>query len=195
MNTLSFIEQSLKEAQKALNAFVSDKDQIKTLDEVAAKLSETFRSGNKCIIFGNGGSSADAAHFAEEFTGRYRKNRPALPVIVLNEGAHLTCVANDFGFDHVFLRGVEAFAKPKDMVIGISTSGNSKNVLLAMTKAQELGATTVAMLGRDGGLMRGKFDFEWLVQGATTDRIQEVQMMVLHIVIEMVERRLYPELY
>ena len=154
-----------------------------------------FKNGNKGLICGNGGSACDAMHFAEEFTGRYRKDRPALPVISLTDASHITCVGNDYGFDAIFSRGVEAFGQKGDFFFGISTSGNSPNVLKAIDAAKSRGLKTVALLGKDGGKMKGLCDYEFIVPGKTADRIQEVHMMILHIIIEGVEREMWPELY
>jgi D-sedoheptulose 7-phosphate isomerase len=165
------------------------------IERMAAAITKTFEEGGKVLICGNGGSGCDALHFAEEFTGRFRKNRRALPVIAMMDPAHLTCVANDFGYDAVFSRSVEAFGKKGDVLVALSTSGNSKNVQEAILKAKELALFTIALLGRDGGASAGSCDCELLVPGHFSDRIQEVHMFVLHIVIELVESRMFPELY
>ena len=134
-------------------------------------------------------------HFAEEFTGRYRKNRRALPVISLSDPSHITCVGNDFGFDQIFARGVDAFGKPGDILIGISTSGNSQNIINAVNLAKERQLGTIGLLGKDGGQLKGQCDVEFIIQEKTADRIQELHMTILHIIIEGVERILFPELY
>lgn len=178
-----------------LQRFVNDAQNWLDLSKAAMLLSACFERGNKVLICGNGGSTCDAMHFAEEFTGRYRDDRPALPVLALSDPGFLTCVANDMGFDRVFERGVEAYGRPGDCFIGLSTSGNSANVDLALDKAKDLGLYTFSILGRTGGRMRGKADMEWIIPGQTADRIQEVHMLMLHTLIELVERNLYPHLY
>ena len=180
---------------RVLGEFIANEANIELVEKLAVDLAACFNAGGKVIIFGNGGSACDAAHFAEEFTGRYRGSRRALPVLALNDPGHITCVANDYGFEEIFRRSVEAFCKPEDMVIGLSTSGNSENVKRALDEATAKGAKTVAFLGKDGGVMKGQYTYEWIVPGLTSDRIQEIHMMILHIVIEGVERIIFPENY
>jgi len=192
---INSIQRSFQDAAAVLDVFNSNPEHFERVAAVSAVIATAFQNGNKVLICGNGGSTCDAMHFAEEFTGRYRQNRKALPVISLSDASHITCVANDFGFEHVFRRGVEAFGKAGDVFIGISTSGNSKNVVLAHDLAKELQLTTLNFLGKNGGALAGKGDYEFIVPGATTDRIQELHMLILHIIIESVERQLFPDLY
>jgi D-sedoheptulose 7-phosphate isomerase len=187
--------QSYTDSLNLLKSFIEDEKNIRHTADVAQALAGAFKNGNKGLICGNGGSACDAMHFAEEFTGRYRKDRPALPVISLTDASHITCVGNDYGFDAIFSRGVEAFGQKGDFFFGISTSGNSPNVLKAIDAAKSRGLKTVALLGKDGGKMKGLCDYEFIVPGKTADRIQEVHMMILHIIIEGVEREMWPELY
>jgi len=159
--------------------------------DVASLLAETFRRGSKLLIAGNGGSLCDASHFAEELTGQFRQKRPALPALALSDPSHLTCVANDHGFDQVFARGVEAFGQEGDVFVGLTTSGKSPNIIRAFEMAQQKGLRTVAFLGKDGGALAGSADLEWIVCGfETSDRIQEAHMAAIHIIIEEVERLL-----
>ena len=118
-----------------------------------------------------------------------------MPAIAISDSSHITCVGNDYGFDYIFSKGVEAYGKEGDMFIGISTSGNSGNVIKAVEKAKELGMKTVALLGKDGGKLKGMCDYEFIIPGETSDRIQEIHMMILHIIIEGVERIMFPENY
>ena len=141
------------------------------------------------------GSACDAMHFAEEFTGRYRKDRKPLPVMHLADPSHVTCVANDFGFEEIFSRNVEAFGKPGDWLVCLSTSGNSKNIIRAYESAKSIGVNTLALLGKSGGELKGKCDYEFVVPGKTADRIQEIHMLILHVLIEGIERELFPEHY
>ena len=189
------ILKSFNDAYSTLAEFIKNPVNISKVEKLAEQMATRFNEGHKVIIFGNGGSACDAAHFAEEFTGRYRKDRKALPVITVNDAGHITCVSNDYGFKEVFRRTVQAFCTPNDIVIGLSTSGNSENVILAMEEAKERGAVTVALIGKDGGKMKGRYDFEWIIPGETSDRIQEIHMLILHIIIEGVERILFPENY
>ena len=182
-------------AFETVKNFVEDERNIEKTAEVAEELAEAYRNGKKSLIAGNGGSNCDAMHFAEEFTGRFRKDRRALPSLSISDSSHITCVGNDYGFNFRFAKGVEAFGKEGDFFFGISTSGNSQNIIEAVKVAKEKGLKTVGILGKDGGKLKGICDYEFIVQGETTDRIQEVHMMILHIIIEGVERILFPENY
>ena len=165
------------------------------IEKIAELITDSLERGGKVLICGNGGSGSDASHFAEEFTGRFRKDRRALAAIALMDPAHITCVANDFGYNSIFSRSVEALGRKGDVLIALSTSGNSINVKEAILKAKKIELITIALLGRDGGLTKGLSDHEILVRGQSSDRIQEVHMFILHILTELVERRLFPELY
>lgn len=178
-----------------LKDFIEKEEKEKTTEKIAHELAEVFQKGNKVMICGNGGSNCDAMHFAEEFTGRFRKERRALPAIAISDSSHITCVGNDYGFDYIFSKGVEAYGKQGDMFIGISTSGNSENVIKAVELAKSMGMKTVSLLGKDGGKLKGMCDYEFIIPGETSDRIQEIHMMILHIIIEGVERIMFPENY
>ena len=195
MSIYSPLAQSYKDALSCLSKFINNEENITKTVSISQDLAKAFQDGNKAIICGNGGSACDAMHFAEEFTGRYRGNRKALPVISLTDPSHITCVGNDFGFEEIFSRGVEAFGKPGDLFFAISTSGNSENVIRAVKKAKEQNLKTIAFLGKTGGTLKGMCDFEFVVEESTSDRIQEVHMTILHIIIEGVERLLFPEQY
>lgn len=165
---------------------------VEFIENVALKMRDCFKSGGKVIIAGNGGSLCDASHFAEELTGLFRKLRPALPAIALSDPGHITCVANDIGFDSVFSRGVEAYGKKGDLFIGLTTSGNSPNIVKAIHTAKEMGLTTVTFLGKGGGKLLGFADLELVIDGyETSDRIQEAHMAAIHIIIEAVEIMLF----
>lgn len=156
--------------------------------DVAGLLAALFSSGGKVLVAGNGGSLCDAAHFAEELTGLFRRPRRALPALVLSEPGHLTCVGNDVGFSEIFARGVQAFGKPGDVFLALTTSGNSENLLLAAKRAKEGKLKVVSLLGKGGGKLLPLSDRWLLIPGATTsDRIQEAHMACLHIIIEGVE--------
>ncbi len=178
-----------------LENFIKEEEERRETEKVAKELADVFQKGNKVLICGNGGSNCDALHFAEEFTGRFRGDRRALPAIALSESSHITCVGNDYGFDYIFSRGVEAYGKEGDMFFGISTSGNSPNVIKAVEAAKKLGMKTCVLLGKDGGKLKGMCDYEFIIPGKTSDRIQEIHMMILHIIIEGVERIMFPENY
>lgn len=176
-------------------SFLHNETNADMIWQVSKTVAETFEKGNKVLICGNGGSSTDAMHFAEECTGRFRQNRKALPAISLTDPSHITCVANDFGFEEIFARGVEAYGKTGDLLIGISTSGNSPNIIKAFQTGYELGLHTFALLGKDGGQIDGTCDLQLIAPGKTTDRIQEIHIAVLHIIVETVERIMFPENY
>ncbi|GLI55726.1 phosphoheptose isomerase [Propionigenium maris DSM 9537] len=178
-----------------LKDFIEIERKENITEKIAVDMAAAFQAGNKVLIAGNGGSNCDALHFSEEFTGRFRGNRRALPAISLSDSSHITCVGNDFGFDYIFSRGVEAYGKEGDFFIGLSTSGNSANVIKAVEAAKELGMKTIVLLGKDGGKLKGMCDYEFVIPGATSDRIQEIHMMILHIIIEGVEKIMFPENY
>lgn len=162
------------------------------IQDVAYALAECFKRGNKVLIAGNGGSLCDASHFAEELTGFFRRPRRALPVIPLSDAGHITCTANDLGFEWIFARGIEAYGKPGDIFIGLTTSGKSPNLIRAFEVAQRLELQTVALLGKGGGPLKGVADFELIIDGfATSDRIQEAHMAAMHLIIEWVENLLF----
>lgn len=194
-NTHSPIQRALAESRAVLEAFIADSANIETMDRMASALADCFKAGNKVLTCGNGGSACDALHFSEELTGRFKDDRRALPVIPLLEGANITCIANDYGFESIFSRGVEAYGKPGDILLAISTSGNSANVIKAVEAARSIGMTVHLMLGKDGGKLLGRGDEEVRIQSSDTERIQEVHMVVLHVLIESLERRLFPENY
>lgn len=182
------------EARVALDALLADEGTLAKAQRLAATVADCFRAGGKLMLCGNGGSACDAMHCAEEFTGRFRKDRRPLPALALGDVGHLTCTANDYGFEYVFSRQVEALGKPGDVLIALSTSGNSPNLLRAVDSAKALALKTVGLLGKDGGSLRGRCDLEIVVPGATSDRIQELHMLILHALVEGVEASLFPEL-
>ena len=188
---LDNILKSMEQAEILLRALREDQDGLAQINGMIRQIVEVYRKQGKVIIFGNGGSMADASHFAEELSGRYHLDRPALPALALSDPAFLTCVANDFGYEAVFARGVEAFAKPEDVVIGLSTSGNSANVLNALRQAQSMGCFTIALLGKDGGSIRETCDYEIVIHSEDTARIQEIHMTILHILVAEIERELF----
>lgn len=168
-------------------------DSLLFMENVAKTLKNVFESGNKVIIAGNGGSLCDASHFAEELTGFFRSKRRALPALSLAEPGHLTCVGNDIGYEYVFSRGVEAYGKEGDLFIGLTTSGNSPNIVKAFEAAKKARLATVAFLGKDGGVLKGVADYELIIKGfKTSDRIQEAHMTAIHLIIEQMERLLFP---
>jgi len=196
MSAADPVRAAFEESAATLNAFLADAECLAGVKRFAEAARETLERGGLLMSCGNGGSMCDAMHFAEEFTGRFRRDRAALPAIAFSDPSQLTCIANDFGFDEVFARSVAAYGKRGDLLVAISTSGNSPNVQRAVAVARERGIRTVGLLGRGGGALRAAVDIPIVVPRATTsDRIQEVHIKVLHIAIEAVERALYPANY
>lgn len=196
MNPLDTVRASFEEAARTLQAFRDDPDCLEQVDRFARAAHVTLKNGGKLMSCGNGGSMCDAMHFAEEWTGRFRGNRAALPAIAFSDPSQLTCIANDFGFDEVFARSVEAYGRPGDLLVAISTSGNSPNILRAVEVARERKIQVVGLLGKGGGKLREHVDIPIIVPLAeTSDRIQEVHIKVLHIAIEAVERLMFPDNY
>ena len=190
----SLILGELKEAQGVLDDFLSDSEQIANIERAASLLAHSFQSGGKVISCGNGGSHCDAMHFAEELTGRYRENRPAYPAIAISDPSHLSCISNDFGYNYVFSRYLEALGQLGDVLLGISTSGNSANVLEAIKVAHRKGIRVILLTGKDGGKMAGLADVEIRVPHfGYADRIQEIHIKVIHILIMLIERKMEGE--
>ena len=190
------IRASFEEAARTLQAFLDDPACLEGVARFAGAAQETLEAGGQLMACGNGGSMCDAMHFAEEWTGRFRSDRNPLPAIAFSDPSHLTCIANDFGFDEVFARLVAAYGRRGDLLVAISTSGNSPNILRALEVAKERGITTVGLLGKGGGKALDLVDIPITVPLAqTSDRIQEVHIKTLHIAIEAVERTLFPENY
>ncbi|WP_184041108.1 D-sedoheptulose 7-phosphate isomerase [Chitinivorax tropicus] len=183
------ILKQLNEAAELLARFLADPVQIKAIDDAAQLLVSQFQSRHKVISCGNGGSHCDAMHFAEELSGRYRNDRPALAALAISDPAHLTCVGNDYGFDQVFSRYIEAVGQPGDVLLAISTSGHSKNVLLAIEAARQREMKVIVLSGKDGGKMKGLADVEIIVPHfGYADRIQEIHIKVIHLLIGLVEQ-------
>jgi len=184
------IESSIAVKQHLL----ADQEAIALIAKVSEALIAAFKKGNKALLFGNGGSAADAQHIAAEFVGRFAFDRPALPAIALSVNTScLTAIGNDHGFDVVFTRQLEALATRGDVAIGISTSGTSPNVLHALGAGQRLGLKTVAFTGCSGGKMKGIADYCICIPSNETPRIQECHVLVGHIICDLVERALFPQ--
>ena len=169
-----------------------ERDLAPAMESVVSLLVAAFKGGNKLLVMGNGGSAADAQHFAAEIVGRFKLERRALPAIALTtDSSILTAIGNDYGFDCIFSRQIEAHAVAGDVVVGISTSGNSGNIQAALAAASKLGCRTVALLGRDGGSIRAMAEFPLVVPSDDTPRIQEGHIAIIHIVCDLVEKKLF----
>lgn len=189
MNHQNAILTELQEAASVLQDFLSQEKNLHNIEQAAQLMSEAISQGKKMISCGNGGSHCDAMHFAEELTGRYRQNRPSLPGICISDASHLTCTANDFGFDHVFSRYIEGLGQAGDVLLAISTSGQSANILKAAEAARQKGMKVVALTGKDGGPLASLSDIEIRVpHHGFADRIQEIHIKVIHILIMLIEQ-------
>ena len=190
-----FVISALQDAQKTLNAFVENKDNVEKINSAISVMVESFKNNGRMFSCGNGGSMCDAMHFAEELTGRFRKERKPLAAMAINDPSHLTCVSNDYGYDFVFSRYIEAWGNPGDVLLAISTSGNSPNVVLAVEAAKKRGMKVVGLLGKGGGKLKDMVDVALVIDSPVSDRIQEIHIKCIHIFIEGIERSLFPENY
>ena len=183
----NLIKNHFSGAKSALEAFAVEEN-FKKIEASGNLLIEVFRRGNKAISCGNGGSMCDAMHFAEELSGRFRNDRPALPAISISDPSHITCTANDYGFDKIFSRFIESVGNKGDVLVAISTSGNSKNVIEAVHAAKAKGMKVIALTGKDGGQLKNHCDIEIRAPHAEfADSAQEIHIKVIHSLILFVE--------
>lgn len=184
------IQESFLEMSKVLQDF-STLENFKKIENAANLMIESVKSGQKIISAGNGGSMCDAMHFAEELTGRYKNDRPSIAAISISDPSHMSCVGNDYGFDFVFSRFLESVGQKGDVFLGISTSGNSKNIMLGLEAAKKRGIKTILLTGKDGGKMKGMADVEIVVPHfGYADRIQEIHIKIIHTFIGLIEKGL-----
>lgn len=185
------IKQDFSEAAEVLQRFISDENNWKVMEKAGMLMVEAIKNGYKIISCGNGGSMCDAMHFAEELTGQFREQRQAIPAIAIADASHLTCAANDYGFDHIFSRYVEGLGKRGDVLLAISTSGNSANVVNAAIAAKKQSMNIVALTGKSGGELAGICDVEIRApHSGYSDRIQEIHIKVIHTLIHFIELNL-----
>jgi D-sedoheptulose 7-phosphate isomerase len=186
---MSFIKQHFLEAQHVLANFLADDNNMLALEQAGKIMVDALNNGHKILSCGNGGSLCDAMHFAEELTGRYRDDRKPLAAIAMSDASHMACVGNDYGYDFVFSRYLEAIGNTGDVLLAISTSGNSKNVLNAIEIAKRKGIKIVGLTGKDGGKMNGICDVEIRAPHTTyADRAQEIHIKCIHALIDYIER-------
>ncbi len=189
MNPLPIVQQQYHELVQAV---ADAQSSLAGIDRCAQLIADALQAGGKVLTAGNGGSAADALHLSEELVGRYKNDRRALPAIALAaDGTALTCIGNDFGFDQVFARQVEALGTSGDVLVLFTTSGNSQNLVLALEMAKSRGVRTVALTGRGGGKLKGLADAEWVVPSSIGARVQELHSWALHVILEVVENRLF----
>lgn len=190
MDLKPVIAAELQEASQVLNKFLNDPNNISQIDAASRMIADAIKNGGKVISCGNGGSHCDAMHFAEELTGKYRENRKAIPAICISDPSHISCVSNDYGYEFVFSRYLEALGNKGDVLFGLSTSGNSANVLNAARTAREKGMKVIALTGKDGGKLAPLADVELRVAHfGYADRIQEVHIKIIHILMLLIEKQ------
>jgi len=186
------ITQSLQESQQVLADFLGNPAKLEAIEKAADVLVDALKKGNKILSCGNGGSHCDAMHFAEELSGRYRENRPALAAMAISDPSHISCVSNDFGYNYIFSRFIEGLGNKGDVLVGISTSGNSANIIEAVKAAQAKGMEVILLTGKDGGKLASYGCHEIRVDHfGYADRIQEIHIKVIHILIQLIESKLF----
>jgi D-sedoheptulose 7-phosphate isomerase len=193
--TVEYIKNALTDAQNVLNKFVADEQNVNLIDKAINTMVSTIKNDGRILACGNGGSMCDSMHFVEELTGRYRKDRDPISAMSMGDPSHITCVANDYGYEYIFSRHVQAWGRKGDTLLAISTSGNSQNVILAVEEAQKRGMKVVGLLGKTGGKLKEMVDVPIIVDCPITDRIQEIHIKLIHIFIEGIERQIVPEHY
>lgn len=189
MNFEELIKEELKEARNVLDQIINEPVMLKKINESAGVIALAIKNGHKVLSCGNGGSHCDAMHFAEELSGRYRLDRRAFPAIAISDPSHITCTANDYGFNAIFSRYIEGVGQAGDVLLGITTSGNSMNIINALRAAKEKGMVTILLTGKDGGEAAGLADHPIIVPyHGFADRIQEIHIKIIHIFILLIEK-------
>lgn len=182
------------EEKKELLQILEKNPYLNSVEKASEVLSAAIKNGNKILIAGNGGSAADAQHFAGEIVGRFMFNRPSAPAISLCvDPSVMTCIANDYGYEEVFARQIEGLGNADDVFIGISTSGNSENIIKALSKAKEKNIKTICFLGKDGGKIKDLCDIPLVVPSTSTPRIQEIHTFTVHLLCEIIEKENFGE--
>jgi D-sedoheptulose 7-phosphate isomerase len=188
----SYIKDQIKKSYETKMAIYNNESLLDTIEEVAKKCVALYKTDKKTILAGNGGSAADAQHIAAELVGRYGFDRPSIPSLALTtDTSNLTAIGNDYGYDAVFSRQLEGMGQKGDIFIGISTSGNSTNIIKAFEIAKQKGITTVALVGRDGGIMAKMADYAIVVPSDATPRIQESHILIGHILCDIIEKEIF----
>jgi D-sedoheptulose 7-phosphate isomerase len=189
---MNSIQQSLNDAYRITGEFLANENNILAIENAGKIMIESLSNHKKIIRCGNGGSMSDAMHFAEELTGRFRVHRPAIAAIAIADPTHITCAANDYGFDHIFSRFIEGLGQKDDVLLAISTSGNSANVINAINSAKEKQMKIIGLTGKNGGLMSKLCDIEIRAPYSQfSDRTQEIHIKIIHTLIEYIEGQLF----
>lgn len=190
-----YIKSSLAESQTTLEKFINSSENVVLIENAIDQFVKTINLDGRILACGNGGSMCDSMHFVEELTGRYRKDRDPICAISMGDPSHITCVANDYGYEYIFSRHVQAWGREGDTLLAISTSGNSQNVINAVEVAKKKGMKVIGLLGKSGGKLKEMVDVPIVVESNITDRIQEIHIKLIHIFIEGIERHIVPEHY
>lgn len=191
----TFIKNSLDQSHQVLTTFIENPTNVENINKAIELFVESIKGDGRILSCGNGGSMCDSMHFVEELTGRYRKDRDPIAAMSMGDPSHITCVANDYGYEYIFSRHVTAWGRKGDTLLAISTSGNSQNVILAVEEAKKKGMKVVGLLGKTGGKLKDMVDVPIIVDCPITDRIQEIHIKCIHIFIEGIERQLFPGHY
>jgi D-sedoheptulose 7-phosphate isomerase len=190
MDFREIIASEFKQAANVLEKFMGNEHNLLLIEEAAKLIADSINNGGKVISCGNGGSHCDAMHFAEELTGRYRENRRAIPALCVSDPSHISCVSNDYGYEFIFSRYIEALGNKGDVLLGISTSGNSMNIIRAAEAAKDKGMKVIILSGKDGGKLAPLADVELRVSHhGYADRIQEVHIKIIHILMLLIEKQ------
>lgn len=190
MDFREIISAEFAQAAQVLNKFMSNEHNLALIEQSAKIIGDAINQGGKVISCGNGGSHCDAMHFAEELTGRYRENRKAIPALCISDPSHISCVSNDYGYEFIFSRYIEALGNKGDILLGLSTSGNSMNIIRAAQAAKEKGMKVIILSGKDGGKLAPLADVELRVSHhGYADRIQEVHIKIIHILMLLIEKQ------
>jgi D-sedoheptulose 7-phosphate isomerase len=192
---MDFIANSFQDSHNVLTNFIGEKNNLLKVSTAINMMVDTYKKNGRIFSCGNGGSMCDAMHFAEELTGRFRKERRPLGALAISDASHISCVANDYGYDFIFSKYIEAWGNNGDVLLAISTSGNSPNVINGVLEARKKGMKIVGLLGKGGGKLKDLVDVSLIVESNISDRIQEVHIKCIHIIIEGIERNLFPENY
>lgn len=197
MTAHTVVFESLQQSKQALDGLIANAAAQDKIVSASNLIADSFRGGGRVFSCGNGGSLCDAMHFAEELSGRYRDDRKGLPAVAITDPGHLSCVGNDYGYEHVFSRYLDAHGKKGDVLVGISTSGKSRNVILAAQRAKEIGMKVIVLGGKPDSELGKLADLDIVTPGTSgyADRVQELHIKVIHILIELIERNFFPENY